>query len=73
MRIRNLFLLLILLALPLFATSSHHASTHLRSTTAKADKPSPSEKTVHVRAYTTKSGKHVKAYDRRPPNTKPKK
>jgi DNA-binding response OmpR family regulator len=45
--------------------SSHHSY----STKSKKSK-STSGKTVHVRSYTKKNGTHVKAYNRRPPNTK---
>ena len=34
---------------------------------SKSTNVSASQKTVHVRSYTTKKGKHVRAYKRRPP------
>ena len=53
------------------SSSSHGSSTH--SSSGHASKSSSVKKTVHVSSYTTKSGKHVSSYNRRPPNSAPRK
>lgn len=70
-------LLALAFALPAFATagrrgsSSHHSTSHhsKKSSSGHHKSPSSTGKTVHVRSYATKRGKHVRAYDRRPPGT----
>jgi len=59
---RALMLLLILVTFGIPSYARRSSSSHHYSSTSGA-------KTVHVRSYTTKTGKHVKAYDRRPPGT----
>ena len=64
-------------AQPAFATAVPHGSSTHRSTSRHSKKSSSgyhkslssTGKTVHVRSYTTKRGKHVRAYDRRPRGT----
>jgi hypothetical protein len=59
-----LLALLLCLASPVQARTSGHSHSHSRTSTSRAGK------SVHVRSYTKKNGTHVRAYNRRPPNSK---